>query len=118
VDYWLARLKDLPISADRPLKERLTVRDDGLLRLDLSHTKVANLTSLAGMPLGALNLVECADITDIAPLRELPSLLALDLTDRRQVFFELALVSGAKIGFELLGVASDEIQNASAVLAL
>jgi eukaryotic-like serine/threonine-protein kinase len=39
LDYWLARLKDLPISAEKPLEKRLTVRDDGRLALDLSGTK-------------------------------------------------------------------------------
>ena len=51
LDYWLARLKDLPISADKPLEKRLTVREDGRLRLDLGGTKIASLAPLAAMPL-------------------------------------------------------------------
>ena len=62
VDYWLARLKDLPVSAEKPLEKRLTVRDDGRLALDLSDTKVADLSPLAGMPLGALVLAGCARV--------------------------------------------------------
>ncbi|MEI6235637.1 MAG: protein kinase [Planctomycetota bacterium] len=30
LDYWLARLKDLPVSTEKPLKERLTIRDGEL----------------------------------------------------------------------------------------
>ena len=79
VAYWLGRLKDLPASADRPLEKRLTVRDDGLLTLDLSGTKIADLAPLAGMPLGELNLLGCGEIADFAPLRELRSLTSLEL---------------------------------------
>ena len=39
LDYWLQRLKDLPVSADRPLSKRLTVSEDGKLRLDLEGSK-------------------------------------------------------------------------------
>jgi Leucine-rich repeat (LRR) protein len=77
--YWLARLKDLPISAERPLKDRLTVREDGLLELDLSKTKISDLAPLAGMPLGSLDLERCGQITDITSLRQFPSLTSLNL---------------------------------------
>ncbi len=73
VDYWLARLKDLPVSAERPLKERLTVRDDGRLALDLGGTKVIDLSPLAGAPLAALDVSgskEQSDLTDLSPLRD------------------------------------------------
>ncbi len=72
VEYWLARFKDLPVSAEKPLKDRLTVRDDGRLALDLSDTKVLDLSPLAGAPLAVLNVSstkERSDLTDLAPLR-------------------------------------------------
>ena len=69
VEYWLARLKDLPISAEKPLKNRLTVRDDGLLALDLSDTKVADFTPLAGAPLAVLDASGISELTSIAALR-------------------------------------------------
>ena len=72
VDYWLDRLKDLPIGTEKPLKERLTVSGEGLLSLDLGDTKIADLSPLAGMPLGELNLTNCTSATDLAPLRGMP----------------------------------------------
>ncbi len=71
VEYWLARLKDLPVSAGKPLKDRLSVRDDGRLALDLSKTKITDLTPLASAPLAALKLSNCTELTDLAPLRGL-----------------------------------------------
>src|SRR5205814_10131259 len=62
VDYWLARLKELPVSAEKPLKDRLTVRDDGRLALDLSDTKVIDLSPLSGAPLAELDLSRCEDL--------------------------------------------------------
>jgi hypothetical protein len=79
VDYWLARLKDLPVSAEKPLKDRLIVRDDGRLALDLGHTKVTDLAPLVGMPLGSLNLAFCDQISDFSHLKELHLLTSLDL---------------------------------------
>ena len=69
VDYWLARLRELPIAPDRPLEKRLTVRDDGRLALDLSETKVTDLTPLAGAPLAVLNATGASELTSIAALR-------------------------------------------------
>ncbi len=66
---WLARLRDLPIPPDKPLTERLTMREDGLLGLDLSGTKLRNLEALAGAPLGRLNLSNVLAVADLAPLR-------------------------------------------------
>jgi hypothetical protein len=43
LDYWLARLKDLPVSAERPLKDRLTVRDDGGSR-SISATRKSSIS--------------------------------------------------------------------------
>ncbi len=79
VALWLARLKDLPVSADQPLEKRLTVRDDGLLALDLSGTKINDLSPLADMPLGTLNLNGCDQITDFAALSECRGLTSLQL---------------------------------------
>ena len=66
---WLTRLKDLPIPLDKPLKDRLTIREDGLLDLDLSGTKLANLDALASAPLGGLNVSGVQGVSDLAPLR-------------------------------------------------
>jgi len=79
VEYWLARLKDLPISADNPLAKRLTVRDDGRLALDLSYTKVTDLSPLSGAPLAALDVSKSSDLTDLSPLRAL-DLIELNLS--------------------------------------
>ncbi len=88
VDYWLGRLQALPVSAERPLRDRLTVREDGRLALDLSDTKVADLSPLVGAPLAVLNLsssvaqltVGRTPVTDLAPLREMHTLEKLDLS--------------------------------------
>jgi serine/threonine protein kinase/Leucine-rich repeat (LRR) protein len=78
VAHWSARLQELPIPPERPLKERLSLREDGLLALDLSGTKIADLTPLGGMPLGELDCSRCAEIVDLKPLAGMP-LKALDL---------------------------------------
>ena len=75
VEYWFARIKDLPVSAENPLAKRLTVRDDGRLALDLSDTKVRDLSPLAGAPLATLDISKCKELTDLSPLR------GLDLTE-------------------------------------
>ncbi|MEI8382167.1 MAG: protein kinase [Planctomycetota bacterium] len=80
VEYWLARLKDLPVSGERPLKDRLTVREDGRLALDLSNTKVLDLSPLAGAPLAALNLSQCPELSDLSHLRGL-ELIELNLSE-------------------------------------
>ncbi|RBP39110.1 serine/threonine protein kinase [Roseimicrobium gellanilyticum] len=82
VDYWLARLKDLPVSAEKPLKDRLTVREDGRLALDLSDTKVLDLSPLATAPLATLDLSKCRDLTDLSPLRDL-QLIELNVAETR-----------------------------------
>ncbi|MBE7496559.1 MAG: protein kinase [Verrucomicrobiaceae bacterium] len=79
VAYWLERLKDLPISPEKPLKDRLTVREDSLLELDLEGTQITDLAPLAGMPLGKLVLWNCRQIADFTLLREFRSLTYLDL---------------------------------------
>jgi serine/threonine protein kinase/Leucine-rich repeat (LRR) protein len=72
VSYWLDRLKDVPNGTDKPLERRLTVRDDGLLDLNLADTQIADLSPLAGMPLGMLNISSCAKVTDLLSLRGMP----------------------------------------------
>jgi tetratricopeptide (TPR) repeat protein len=79
VDYWLDRLKDLPIPADRPLKARLALKTNGRLQLDLSGTAIDNLAPLKDMPLGYLKVSGCPKIKDLSPLRGLP-LEQVDLT--------------------------------------
>ncbi len=79
VAYWLDRFKDLPISPEKPLKDRLTIREDGLFELDLQGTQITDLSPLAGMPLGKLTLWNCRLIADFTPLREFRSLTYLDL---------------------------------------
>ena len=69
VAYWIERLKVLPITADMPLEKRLTVRDDGLLALDLHGTKTTDLLPLAGAPLAVLNLSGADSLVDISILR-------------------------------------------------
>ena len=69
---WRERLASLPIPPDPPLSERLQMRADGLLNLDLRGSRIADLAPLEGMPLGALNLTDCDAVTDLRPLRGLP----------------------------------------------
>jgi eukaryotic-like serine/threonine-protein kinase len=71
VEYWLGRLKGLPVTADNPLEKRLSVREDGLLELNLDGTEISDLSLLAGMPLGTLNIGTCKNVTDLSPLRGL-----------------------------------------------
>ena len=79
LDYWLARLKDLPVSPENPLAKRLTIRENGRLALDLSDTKVTDLTPLAGAPLAALDVSKSQELTDISALRGL-DLVELNLS--------------------------------------
>jgi serine/threonine protein kinase/Leucine-rich repeat (LRR) protein len=75
LDYWLARLKDLPVSSEYPLAKRLSVRDDGRLALDLGGTKVIDLSPLVGAPLAALDVSRSKELIDLSALR------GLDLID-------------------------------------
>jgi len=79
-EYWLARLKDLPVSSENPLENRLTVREDGRLSLDLRETKVIDLSPLSVAPLAALNLSKCSDLTDLSHLRGV-DLIELNLSE-------------------------------------
>lgn len=69
VDYWRTRLADLPLSSPKPIKKRLTARDDGMLFLDLGGTKVTDLRLLVGAPLASLDLSGIKGLNDISPLR-------------------------------------------------
>jgi serine/threonine protein kinase/Leucine-rich repeat (LRR) protein len=77
--YWLDRLKGLPVAGELPLAERLKVRDDGKLRLDLSDTKVADLSPLASMPLASLLLTNATEVASLEPLRGM-NLRALEVS--------------------------------------
>jgi serine/threonine protein kinase/Leucine-rich repeat (LRR) protein len=72
LEYWLERLRSLPVSPDRPLESRLAARPDGLLQLDLSETEIVDLSPLAGMPLAELKLASCRAVRSVAPLHDLP----------------------------------------------
>jgi|GEM_PF-1078382 len=72
LDYWKARLRDLPIGAERPLDERLTMAPTGRFVFDLSGTAVSDLSPLEGMPLGWLDLRGCALVTDLEPIAHAP----------------------------------------------
>jgi serine/threonine protein kinase len=78
LSYWMDRLKDLPITPEKPLQDRLTVTPQGEISLDLSGTEITDLRPLEGMPLGLLNLTNCDRIRDFTPLRQMP-LRVLDL---------------------------------------
>jgi len=80
VEYWLERLKDLPVP---DLKQRLTVRDDGLFAIYLGDTAITKLSPFIGMPLGGLYLDGCGQISDFKPLREFRSLTSLSLRGTR-----------------------------------
>ena len=72
LDYWIERLKGLPIPPELPIEKRLTMAADGNLALDLSKTPISDLALLADMPLVDLNLTNCTAITDFRPLSGLP----------------------------------------------
>jgi serine/threonine protein kinase/Leucine-rich repeat (LRR) protein len=109
LEYWLARLSDLPVSTDRPLRTRLSVREDGLLALDLEGTKIASLAPLAAMPLGALNLSACEGLTDLEPLRDFRSLTSLNLGGTQ--ISDLAPLAGLPL--ESLNLARTRIHDLS-----
>jgi serine/threonine protein kinase len=72
LSVWSERLKTLSIPPEMPLKSRLRMADDGLLTLDLSRTKIADLSLLRGMPLAELDCTGCGNLTDLTALGELP----------------------------------------------
>ncbi len=114
VEYWVARLKDLPVSGENPLGKRLTVREDGRLALDLSDTKVLDLIPLARAPLAALNLSQCQDLTDLSHLRGL-DLIELNLSETSVV--DLTPLS-EMLTLEKLDVSSSPVTDLTALSAL
>ena len=72
LEYWRGHLRSLPNATDKPISQRLTARGDGLLGLDLRGTGVSDISPLAGMPLGDLNLSGCSGVRSIEPLRKTP----------------------------------------------
>jgi serine/threonine protein kinase/Leucine-rich repeat (LRR) protein/predicted negative regulator of RcsB-dependent stress response len=72
LEYWAERLTDLPLPPERPIAERLTLRDDGLLALDLQGTQITDLAPLESVPLGEINATGCEKLTDLAPAGALP----------------------------------------------
>jgi serine/threonine protein kinase len=71
-DYWLERLKDLPIPLERRLEQRLSMQDDGSLELDLQHSHLIDASPLAGMPVAILGLDYCYEFKDLRPISGLP----------------------------------------------
>ncbi len=68
LDEWLPRFDSLPIPAGKPIAERVSIREDGRLALDLTGSTIADLAPLKDAPLGSLNLFACTSVTDLAPL--------------------------------------------------
>jgi internalin A len=67
--------------AGNPVSDIGVLAQIGTLQsLDLSDTRVSNIAPLAGLPLAFLSLLE-APVRDYAPLRELPRLVWLRLSD-------------------------------------
>lgn len=79
VQHWLARLQDLPVTVEIPLKKRLTILEDGRLALNLADTKVVDLSPLSGAPLATLDLSRCRELREIAPLRGM-QLISLNIS--------------------------------------
>lgn len=114
VEYWLGRFRDLPVSAEYPLEKRLTVREDGRLALDLSNTKVLDLTSLSDAPLAVLNLSRCQELKDLSDLRGL-----------KLVQLNVSLTSVADLSpirdmqtLETLDISNSRVSNLSVLSAL
>ena len=80
LSFWLEKLRLLPDAEGKPLTERLKMGDDGLMELDLSQSKIADVGPLRGMPLRSLNLRKCTEIQSIEALRGM-KLRKLDLTE-------------------------------------
>ena len=72
LNYWIERLKDLPLPPKMPIQDRLTMLQDGTLALNLTNAPIVDLSPLEGMPLAQLNLAGCAALADLRPLSGLP----------------------------------------------
>ncbi len=110
-EYWLTRLGELSISPENPLENRLKFREDGLLALDLSNSKIVDLVPLEGMKLGSLNLSGCNRIQDFSPLHGFHDLKELDLSYTN--IEDLAPLAGLQL--EELGLGSTRITDLSAL---
>ncbi len=107
---WLARLKGLPITPDRPLEQRLKYREDGLLELDLSDTPISDLSPIREFPLECLK----ARKTRVKTLDSIQgSVLARNL---REVFLSDTDISDLSpladcVNLEILGVANTLVSS-------
>ncbi|MFN0126293.1 MAG: protein kinase domain-containing protein [Verrucomicrobiales bacterium] len=72
LNYWIERLKDLPLPPNMPIEKRLTMLEDGNLALNLANAPIVDLAPLEGMPLATLNLAGCTAFADLRPLSGLP----------------------------------------------
>ncbi len=72
LNYWIERLKDLPLPPKMPIQDRLTMLQDGTLALNLTNAPIVDLAPLEGMPLAQLNLAGCTALADLRPLSGLP----------------------------------------------
>jgi serine/threonine protein kinase/Leucine-rich repeat (LRR) protein len=72
LDYWVERLKSLPLPPVMPIEKRLSLLVDGTLALNLTKSIIDDLTPLEGMPLSSLNLSACPKVADLRPLSGLP----------------------------------------------
>jgi eukaryotic-like serine/threonine-protein kinase len=111
---FLERLKDLPLPPEKPLAERLTIRDDGLVALDLSRTKIATLASLRAVPLGILNCDGCTELSDLSPLENAP---LKELRLARTKVRDLGPVA-TLVDLESLSLAETAVDNVHALLGL
>jgi serine/threonine protein kinase/Leucine-rich repeat (LRR) protein len=82
LQVWTERLKGLPVSPNRPLKDRLGMREDGLLALDLSKVKIEHLEILEGAPIGGLDL-SGTPVEDLTPLNRIRTVKRLSLSDTK-----------------------------------
>jgi internalin A len=71
LEYWIERLKSLPILPERPIEDRISLNKQGDLVMDLSATEIVDLTPLIGMPLRELDLYGCSKLVDVGPISRL-----------------------------------------------
>ncbi len=116
-ETWLARLKDLSITPDKPLEQRLTLRNDGVIELDMSQTAVTDLTPLRELPIQVLRLDE-THVRSLDPIRGYPLGRAL-----REIYISGTSVSDISPladskNLEVLGVTATGISDLSALRGL
>ena len=78
-NYWLPRLKSLPMFAHLSPGEdvweaRFNISDGGQLMLYLGDLDVSDLSQLKDLPVADLYLANCKNVTDVRPLADMPSL--------------------------------------------